>query len=157
MRDGLHIGFSQFRGSYLDAAVAPALPNGTTISHFKATGAGADLQWSRAAWSLQGEWQRFHFDVPGFAVSPTVYAGYGQVKRILSPRTFVAARLTLERFGREVDGRGATAAHFQPPQNTHEVSVGYPVKRHQLIKSGFVVGNTGLPPETGLASAQQHS
>lgn len=146
-RDGFHIGFSQFRGPYLDASLAPVLPIGTSVRRFNATGTGADLQWSRAAWSTEGEWQRFYFDLPGFTVSPAVYAGYGQLKRIVTPRTFVAARLTLERFGRVVDSRHATAPRFQMPQNTYEVSAGYRVNRSQLIKAGFLAGSSGLSAE----------
>jgi hypothetical protein len=149
---GLHVGLSEFRGAYLDRTLAAVLPAGRIIRNYQATGFGTDIQWSRGAWSTEGEWQRFHFDIPGFAVSPNVYAGYAQAKRILSPRVFVAARVSFERFGRVVDGKHHEAAHFQPAQNSYEFGAGYRLNRKQLIKGGFSFGDTGLPPEGRWAS-----
>jgi hypothetical protein len=125
---GLHLGISGFRGAYLDPldrSLRALLPAGRSIGDFEATGIGTDIQWSRGAWSMEGEWQRFHFDVPGFALSPAVYAGYAQTKRILSPRVLVAARISFERFGRVADSRDNTAPQFQPDQNTYEFGAGY--------------------------------
>jgi hypothetical protein len=149
---GLHVGVSNFRGPYLDRSLATFIPAAQRIRDFEATGIGTDLQWSRGSWSTEGEWQRFHFDVPGFAISPTVYAGYAQAKKIISPRSFVAARVSFERFGRVMDSKGNIAPHFQPPQNTYEFSAGYRLNRHELIKAGFLRGNSGLPSETDPAS-----
>jgi hypothetical protein len=151
---GLHVGVSNFRGAYLDKSLATALPAGRIIRDFEATGIGTDLQWSRGAWSTEGEWEKFGFDVPGFAKSPTVYAGYAQAKRILSPRTFVAARVSFERFGRVTDRKNNTASQFQPPQNTYQFGAGYRLNRHQLIKAGFLRGNSGLPSEADPVSPQ---
>lgn len=144
---GLHVGISEFRGAYLDHTVAAVLPAGRTIRDYQVSGFGADFQWSRGAWSTEGEWQRFHFDLPGFAVSPDLYAGYAQAKRILSPRVFVAARVSFERFGRVVDREDRAASHFQPAQSSCEFAAGYRVNRRQLIKGGFAFGDTGLPSE----------
>jgi hypothetical protein len=142
---GLHVGLSEFRGAYLDRSVTAVLPAGRSVRDYNATGFGVDVQWSRGAWTTEGEWQRFHFDLPGFTVSPDVYAGYAQVKRILSPRVFLAARANLERYGRVMDDMNHEASHFQPAQNSYELAAGYRLNRRQLIKSGFAFGNTGLP------------
>jgi hypothetical protein len=151
---GLHVGISEFRGAYLDRSVASTLPTGRTIRDYRASGLGADFQWSHGGWSTEGEWQRFHFALPGFAVSPNIYAGYAQAKRILSPRVFVAARVGFERFGRVVDRDNRETPHFQPAQNNYEIAAGYRVNRRQLIKGGFAFGDTGLPSDGRWASSR---
>ena len=146
-RNGLHLGASGFRGPYLDKTLETVLPPGKNIRDFNATGIGADLQWSRGAWSTEGEWQRFRFEVPGFTVSPSVGAGYGQVKRILSPRVYVAARASFERFGRVADSARQVAEHFQSPLETYEIGAGYRLNRRQLIKAGFFLENSAFGDE----------
>jgi len=155
-KNGLHLGISGFRGPYLDKAVEAALPFGRSVRDFNATGIGADLQWSRGAWSTEGEWQRFRFEVPGFAVSPSVDAGYGQVKRILSPRAYVVARVSFERFGRVVDSAHVAARHFQPPLETYEIGAGYRLNRYQLIKTGFSLANSNLGYEQAPSLGHLH-
>jgi hypothetical protein len=145
---GLHVGISEFRGPYLDRAITAALPTGRTILDYRASGVGTDFQWSRGGWNTEGEWQRFHFDLPGFAVSPNIYAGYAQAKRILSPRVYIAARVSFEHFGRVVDRKDGAAPHFQPSQSSCELAAGYRVNRRQLIKGGFAFGGTGLPSDS---------
>jgi hypothetical protein len=148
LRSGLRVGFSRFGGSYLNSDVRPVLLPRTNLGDFEASGSGIDVQWARGAWSTEGEWQSFHFDVPGFLNSPTVYAGYAQAKRILSPRTFVALRLSSERFGRVTDAAHLTAKSFQPTQDTCEFSTGFRINRNQLVKAGVLLANSGLPPQS---------
>ena len=134
---GVHVGLSGFRGPYLDTPVTPLLSPAGPISRFDASGLGLDAQWSRGSWSIEGEWQRFQFDLPGFLVSPTVVTAYGQAKKILSPRIFLATRLSLERFGSAEDSSGAMTRHFQAPRKAVEFGVGYRLNRRQLVKAGF--------------------
>ncbi len=134
---GLHVGVSGFRGPYLNKIVAPLLPPGEGIRRFHAAGLEVDAQWSRGPWSLEGEWQKFWFNTPGFPISPTVQTAYGQAKRILSPRVFVATRLSFERFGPVEDSWGSTMSHFQAPRKAVELAMGYRLNRLQLIKAGF--------------------
>lgn len=155
-KNGLHLGVSGFRGPYLDQTVEATLPPGGNIRELNATGIGADLQWSRGAWSTEGEWQRFRFEIPGFTVSPSVDAGYGQVKRILSPRAYVAARISFERFGRVVDSARVAAEHFQPPLDTYEIGAGYRLNRRQLIKAGFSLANGNLGDEQNASLGHLH-
>jgi hypothetical protein len=135
-RGGFHAGVSGFHGPYLDKSVSPFLPAGATIRNFPASGLGIDAQWSRGAWSLQGEWQDFHFDLPGFLVSPSETAEYAQVKRIVSPRLFLAARAAAQHFGRIADNSGVSVSHFTGPQQVYEVTAGYHLNRQQLLKAG---------------------
>ena len=125
---GLHIGVSGFRGPYLSRVVAPFLPAGTAIADFEASGVGVDAQWFGGPWSAEGEWQHFHFGVPGFIQSPTLDGGYVQVKRILSPRFFVAGRSNWLLPGGATDSYGAHAGQIDAHQQTEEIVLGY---RHQ--------------------------
>lgn len=137
VRGGLHVGLSAFRGPYLDRTLDSLLPRGTTIHDFPALGLGMDTQWARGRFSLDGECQQFRFDLPGFVRSPSERVAYVQLKTILSPRTFVAARATMLGFGRVQDRSGMSANHFGAPQQAYEFGFGYRPNRHQLIKAGY--------------------
>jgi hypothetical protein len=134
---GLHVGLSAFRGPYLDRTLDSLLPSGRTIRDFPAVGLGIDAQWARGRWSVDGEWQHFRFELPGFVRSPSERIAYVQLKTILSPRTFVAARATMLEFGRVLDISGVTANHAAAPQQVYEFAFGYRPNRHQLIKAGY--------------------
>jgi hypothetical protein len=133
---GLHVGASAFRGPYLDGSLGHLLPAGTSVRDFVASGQGIDAEWSKGRWSVAGEWQHFRFELPGFLVSPSEDAGYGQVKRILSPRVYLSARATAEHFGRIQDSHGASASQFAGPLQIYELAVGYRLNRQQLLKVG---------------------
>lgn len=133
---GLHLGVSGFRGPYLDGALAPLFPPGTTIRDYPASAVGIDAAWSRGAWSLEGEWQQYHFALPGFSVSPSENGAYGQAKWIVSPRLFLAMRATALHFGRIQDSSGRAANLFAAPRQVYEVSAGYRLNRRQLLKIG---------------------
>jgi len=140
---GVHVGVSGFRGPYLNVNLTPLLPEGRTIRDFSASGVGVDAQWSRGHWSTEGEWQHFRFDLPGFVDSPSENAAYVQVKRILSPRTFIAARMNEQQFGRIQDSLGVSAHRYQAPRYVDEFSLGYRLNRQQLVKLGFDWTNLG--------------
>jgi len=133
---GLHVGMSGFRGPYLDKSLGSWLPVGTTNRSFPASGVGLDVQWSRDAWSMQGEWQSFHFELPGFILSPSENAAYAQVKRIVSPRLFLATRVTAQSFGRIKDSSGVSSNYSAGPQQVYELTAGYRLNRQQLLKAG---------------------
>lgn len=134
---GFHVGASAFRGPYLDQNLAPFLPQGKSIRDFPASGIGIDAQWARGPWAAEGEWQHFRFDLPGFVTSPSENAGYAQVKRILTPRVFLAVRGSAQRFGRVQDTSGVSANSYQAPQYIDEFSFGYRFSRQELLKLGF--------------------
>jgi hypothetical protein len=136
-RGGLHVGVSAFRGPYLDRTILPFLPQDTTVRDFPASGLGLDAQWARGRWSIEGELQHFQFDLPGFLTSPSERAAYVQVKRILSPRMFLAVRTTAISFGPVRDVQGINASYSEAPQQVYEFAFGYRPNRHQLIKAGY--------------------
>jgi hypothetical protein len=133
---GLRVGFSQFRGSYLEDTLASVLPSGKRFRDYKASGTGVDFQWSRASWSIEGEWQRFQFNLPGFTQSPSQQTAYFQLKRILSPRLYLAARTSLERPGGVADVSGDASRQFAADAETQELVFGYWINRLQLLKAG---------------------
>jgi hypothetical protein len=131
---GLHIGASAFRGPYLESALEAFLPSGTQSRSFAATGVGLDARWSRGPWSVKGEWLRFNFAMPGLVRSPSETAMYAEMKRILSPRVFIAARANALWFAAIKDVAGVSATHSTAPQQLYEFGVGYRLNRLQLLK-----------------------
>lgn len=141
-QSGLHIGMSGFRGPYLDRLLAQFLPSGSSlpsqkISGFLATGSGVDAQWARGRWSLAGEWQRFTFGLPGFRKSPSEQAAYAELKRIVTPRIYVAARVTALDFPSVEDDSGARIDHAAIPQRAYEFGFGFRPNNHQLVKTSY--------------------
>ncbi len=129
---GIHVGASGFRGPYLSGIVEPVIEN-----NFSASGMGIDAQWFGGPWSVEGEWQHFHFGIPGFAQSPALNGGYFQVKRILTPRLYAAARTNWQLPGAATDSQGMHADQISAHQETEEVVLGYRINRLQLLKTGF--------------------
>jgi hypothetical protein len=134
---GLHLGVSGFRGPYLENVVLPFLPKDTSVAAFTASGLGFDAQWLGGPWSVEGEWQRFRFAVPGFIQSPSIQGAYVQAKRIISPRLFAAIRSNWERPGGAIDALGAATSRIDARQETEEFVLGYRISRFQLLKTGF--------------------
>ena len=137
LHGGLHVGVSGFRGPYLDRVLGPLLQADQRLSDFPADGIGVDGQWSGGPWSLEGEWQRFRFGVPGFLASPSDQGAYIQVKRIISPRVFVALRSSVEQPGGATDAYGQTTRQIDSRQETQEFVLGYRINRLQLLKTGI--------------------
>lgn len=134
---GFHIGASGFRGPYLDRVIKPFLSSGKKPSDFLATGSAVDAQWARGWWSLAGEWQRFTFGLPGFRKSPSEEAAYAELKRILTPRIYLAARVTALRFPAVEDDSGSRIDHAAIPQRVYEFGVGFRPNNHQLLKASY--------------------
>lgn len=137
LHGGLHMGVSGFRGPYLDRVLAPLIPGGDALASFTASGFGLDVQWFGGPWSIEGEWQRFQFGVPGFIQSPSTQGAYVQVKRIISPRVFVAIRSNLQRPGGAIDAFGTATSQTNAHQEIEEFVLGYRINRLQLLKVGF--------------------
>ena len=74
---------------------------------FPASGLGLEVQWARGHWSASGEWQRFQYDLPGFTQAPSVISTYGEAKRILTPRLYLAGRAGWLKPGGAADTSGA--------------------------------------------------
>ncbi len=138
---GVHAGFSVFRGPYLESAATQLLAPTQSARDFPASGLGVDAEWSHGFWAVQGEWQRFHFALPGFAVSPSQQAGYVQVKRILTPRVYLALRASILHPNAAADSTGYATPQFDSRQPSGEGVLGYRLNRLQLLKIGLQYSN----------------
>ena len=134
---GFRVGFSAYRGPFLDHSVAAFLPAGHSVSDFPATGAGLDAQWARGRWSTTGEWQWFRFNYPNFRVSPASSFGYAEVKTVLNPRTYLAVRAGSQRNSRVEDNWTWSDEGFAPNVQSYEFAVGFRPNRWQLLKVGY--------------------
>jgi len=139
---GFRVGVSGFRGPYLDPFLSAWLPAGTTVRDFPASGLGVDVQWARGHWSVSGEWQRFQFDSPNFTTAPSLTSSYLEVKRVITPRLYVAGRAGWLKAGRAVDTSGVSTGEFAPGIGSYELAGGWWLNRHQLIKGGYEWLNT---------------
>lgn len=121
IRQGLRVGFSAYRGPYLDHQYPFFFPGEIDPRNLPATAVGLDAQWGSGRWNINGEWQRFQMDytvIPSFTES----IGYGEVRCVLHPRWYLAARI------------GYAAPSAIPGWRTYEAAVGYRAGKHQLIK-----------------------
>ncbi len=134
---GWRVGVSGFRGPYLSPDVAPLLPLGNTVRSFPASGLGLEMQWARGHWSLSGEWQRFQYDLPGFTQAPSVSSTYGEGKRIITPRLYVAGRVGWLKPGGAADSTGVSTGQFSPWIASYELGGGWWLNRHQLLKASY--------------------
>jgi len=136
-RPGLRIGVSGFRGPYLDQSVASALPSGADIRGYTAHGVGVDGQWAQGRFSARAEWQHFQFGAPNFATPPSASFGYGELKTVLTPRFYVAARGGALSTGSVTDAYGATAGSFAPSLTSLELGGGVWLSRQMLFKASY--------------------
>jgi hypothetical protein len=134
---GWRVGVSGFRGPYLSPDVAPLLPAGSNVRSFPASGLGLEMQWARGHWSASGEWQRFQYDLPGFTQAPSVTSTYGEGKRIITPRLYVAGRVGWLKPGGAADTSGASSSQFSPWIASYELGGGWWLNRHQLLKASY--------------------
>jgi hypothetical protein len=121
---GFRVGGSAYRGPYLYRQFPYYFRGEANPRDLPATAYGLDLQWGRGPWNAYGELQRFVYP---YHVMPTFtqHAGYGEVRRVLNPRWYVAARVS---YLRRSVGAGS---------NIYETAVGFRPNRYQLIKLGY--------------------
>ena len=131
------MGFSTFRGPFLDHAVASSLPAGQNVRNFPASGTGVDLQWARGRWSANGEWQWFHFTYPNFRTSPSTSFAYAEVKAVVNARTYLAFRAGYQRSGYIEDLVERSDETFTHNRQSYEFAVGFRPNRWQLLKVGY--------------------
>jgi hypothetical protein len=137
IRQGLRVGISGFRGPYLAPDVAPLLPAATSVRSFPVSGLGLEVQWARGHWSTSGEWQRFQYDLPGFTRAPSLISSYGEAKRTLTPRLYLAARAGWLKPGGAEDITGTSTSQFSPWIASYEAGGGWWLNRHQLLKASY--------------------
>jgi hypothetical protein len=124
IRQGLRVGFSGYRGPYLDRQSQYFFPGEANPSALPAHALGFDVEWARGHWNVQGEWQRFTMP---YTVIPTFIeqAGYGEFKRVLNPRWYVAVR------------EGYSSSKAAGNAERFEVTGGFRPNRLQLLKVGY--------------------
>lgn len=135
IKQGFRVGTSAYQGPYLDRKYQFFMPNEDEPKKLPATALGLDLQFAQGPWNLYSEWQHFRMDYRAIPVF-TEHTGYAELRRVLTPRWFVATRLEYVRFG-----------EF-PGYQRYEVGAGYRPNRLQLAKLSYGiqqgVANTGV-------------
>ena len=126
---GFRVGTSLLRGPYLDRQYAFFFPGEAAPNTLPATGVGVDVSWGRGPWNVYGEWQRFQMDyraIPNFREQ----FAYGELRRVLSPRWYVAARMN-----QMTDSAG-------PATRVFEAAAGFRPNAFQLVKLGYETNKT---------------
>lgn len=121
---GLRFGVSAFRGPYLDRRFPFYFPGEADPHRLPGTGYGLEAQWGHGPWNVYGELQRFQMTykvIPVFNEN----TGYAEIRRVLNPRWFVAARVSYRR------------TNVTPALEVYETSVAFRPNRYQLIKVGY--------------------
>jgi hypothetical protein len=126
IQQGFRVGVSAFRGPYLDRHYEYYFPGEAPPRGLPASGYGIDVQWGRGPWNVYGELQKFQF---AYRAIPTFneQTGYAEVRRVLAPRWFVAARIGFEREGDE------------DAAQSYEAVAAYRPNTHQILKFGYLV------------------
>jgi hypothetical protein len=124
IRQGLRVGASAYRGPYLDRHFKYFFPGEANPNTLPAHALGFDVEWARGHWSAQGEWQQFAM---AYKLIPTFreQTGYGEVKRELAPRWYVAGRM------------GYSSANASGNAERLELAAGFRPGRSELLKVGY--------------------
>jgi hypothetical protein len=133
IRQGLRVGVSAYRGPYLDRHYEYFYPGEGNPSTLPANALGLDAAWAHHHWTVQGELQKF---VMPYTVIPTYreQAGYTELKRVLSPRWYIAGRV------------GYTSANASGKVQSYEGAVGFRPNRFQLIKMDYEFQHYSVGP-----------
>src|SRR5262249_52633629 len=126
IRQGLRAGFSAYRGPYLYRGYQYYLPGEARPRDLPATGIGVDAEWASGHWNVRGEWQHFVMDYRLIPVYRQT-AAYGELKRVLHPRWFIAARA------------GYLHTTYASGAESYDAAIGYRPNRTQLVKVGYQV------------------
>ncbi len=146
IRQGFRVGFSAFRGPWLDEEVGDLLPAGKGYGDYPASGEGIDVQWARGRWSATGELQWLQYRYPGFRTSPAIYSEYIEAKAILSPRFYAAIRTSFQQHNRPEDLQRLSSKPFQPNLQYYEFALGLHLNHFQTLKLGYEwVRAAGIP------------
>jgi hypothetical protein len=128
IHQGLRVGASAYRGPYLDRQFKFYFPGEVPPRELPATGYGLDAQWGRGPWNVYGELAHFQMTYKAI-LTYNVQTGYAEVRRVLNPRWYAAAR--------------AGYSHPLRFQNSesYETAVGFRPAANQLLKFGYTVGH----------------
>lgn len=126
IRQGLRVGASAYYGPYLDRKYPYFFPGEANPHDLPAAAFGFDAQWARGHWNAWGEWQRFRYDYRAIPVF-TEHTGYAELRRVLTPRWYLAARA------------GYMRPHAFPGSQVYEVAAGFRPNRRQILKFGYQI------------------
>jgi hypothetical protein len=132
IRQGLRVGASTYYGPYLDRQESFYTPGEAPPRTLPARAIGIDAEWAAGHWNVQGEWQEFDFTykaIPDFRET----IGYAEVKRVLTPRWYLASRFC------------ATRASFGSDRRLLETVLGFRVASTSLLKVGYLWSAAGSP------------
>jgi len=124
IRQGFRIGGSAYYGPYLDRTYPYFFPGEVNPNQLAGYAYGLDVQWGKGPWNAWGELQHFTMEyhaIPTF----TEHIGYGELRRVLSPRWYAATRM------------GYLRANAFPGSETYEFAAGYRPNTHQLLKFSY--------------------
>jgi hypothetical protein len=126
---GLRAGVSVYRGPYLDRGNPAWTEGAKTPKQLPATAWSAEGEWARGHWNMTGEWQRF---ILPRNTGPTYRqdAAYVEARRVLHPRLYLAVR------------GGFLHCNLKVSEESYELTAGYRLNVHQLVKAGFTVETT---------------
>ena len=124
IRQGLRVGVSAYRGPYLDRTYIYFFPGEAKPSSLPANALGFDTAWSHGHSSVQGEVQRFVMPYKAIRTFREL-AAYVEVRQVLSPRWYLAAR------------GGYTSAKESGKVQSFEAAAGFRPDRLQIIKIGY--------------------
>jgi hypothetical protein len=139
IRQGFRVGFSAYRGPYLDRRYPFFFPGEIDPRNLPATAVGVDAQWGAGHWNVNGEWQHFKMDytvIPPFTQS----VGYGELRFVVRPRWYLATRI------------GYVSSSAVPGWRSYEAAVGYHAGKHELVKLEYEVQQG-----PGITAAQQNT
>jgi hypothetical protein len=133
IRQGLRVGVSAYRGPYLDRHFEFYFPGEARPRDLPASGYGLDVQWGQGPWNVYAEMQRFQMT---YRAIPTVdlKTGYAEVRRVLHPRLFAAARI------------GYSRPHPYPGFESYEMGAGFRVNASQVLKFGYTLEHYSRTP-----------
>ena len=123
---GFRIGASSYYGPYLNRQYPFFFPGESNPVDLPALAYGLDVQWGKGPWNAWGEWQHFRMEyraIPNF----TQHAGYGELRRVLTPRWYAAVRV------------GYLRASAFPGSESYELAAGFRPNTHQLLKFGYQI------------------
>jgi len=126
---GFRVGASLLRGPYLSRDFPYYFRGEAPPNTLPATGVGVDVSWGRGPWNVYGEWQRFQMDYRAIPTFREQFV-YGEVRRVLNPRWYVAMR------------QGAMTSSATPTLRTFEAAVGFRPSPFQLVKLGYETDKT---------------
>ena len=124
IRQGFRVGVSAYRGPYLDRQYQFYFPGEAPPRDLPATGYGLDVQWGHGPWNVYGEISHFQFTYKKIR-DFNMHTGYGEVRRVLNPRWYAAARV------------GYTRPLGYPGSEVYEMAVGFRPNPNQVLKFGY--------------------